>query len=472
MADLTIIDVRELRKVSSSTVRRWCKSGLTHYKIGNIIRIKSDDLKDFLSHFRRDYAFSEKLLKNALTIVPPIGIDRDEGGQSKLAKKSQTCFNYGYGSVYCRKTTSGIVRWYIYYNGAKGKRQRRVVKNAKSREEALAELKQAVLNEHYGPTAEAEKKNLGFKEFAQCYLNDYSKVKKRAWEKSDKVYLNANLIPFFGEYNLVEIDMLLIEKYIAKRLTDDVKKSSINRDLACLRKMLNKAVDWNYLDMNPSAKVKLFPEKDNVRSRVLTEEEEVRLLEESANHLKPILITALSTGMRRGEILKLTWRQIDFEAKQIRVENTKSGRARVVPINQKLNELFINLRSNTGYSSFVFFNSRTGKPYTTIKTAFNAACRRANIKGLWVHDFRRTFACRLLYNGVDIETVKSLLGHHSIVVTQRYTQSNADRKRVAVESLCQKSAKNAGNSAQLTHHRHMSTVRTFAELPAHLFSVN
>ncbi|MFC2169929.1 tyrosine-type recombinase/integrase [Acidobacteriota bacterium] len=389
-----------------------------------------------------------------------------------MAKKGQTCFNYGYGSVYFRKTKSGIIRWYVYFYDAKGKRQRRVAKNAKNREEALAELKQTVLNEHYGRDAEARNKNLSFKEFAQCYLNDYSKVKKRAWEKSDKVYLNANLIPFFGEYNLVQIDMLLIEKYIAKRLNDKVQKSSINRDLSCLRKMLNKAVDWNYLVMNPAAKVKLFPEKDNIRSRVLTEEEEAKLLEESANHLKPILITALNTGMRRGEILKLTWNQINFETKQIRVENTKSGRARIIPINWGLYEVFVNLRSNAGNSSFVFFNTKTGKPFTTIKTAFNAACRRANVKGLWLHDLRRTFACRLLYNGADIETVKSLLGHHSLVVTQRYTHSNDERKKIAVGLLCQKSSKSAGNMAQQTHHRHMSSVRALAELPAHLFSVN
>jgi len=93
------------------------------------------------------------------------------------------------------------------------------------------------------------------------------------------------------------------------------------------------------------------------------------------------------------------------------------------------------LRSRNGQSPYIFPNPRTGRPLITIKTAFNAACRRAGIHGLRFHDLRRTFATHLLHRGADIETVRDLLGYHSIVMTERYLHTNEDRKKRAVELL-------------------------------------
>jgi integrase len=269
------------------------------------------------------------------------------------------------------------------------------------------------------------------------YLRDYSMVKKRAWRSTDRIYLNANLIPYFGEHELTKITTLLVERFITKRVNDGVKKSTLNRDLSCLKKMFNKAIDWNYLSENPLRKVKMFSEKDSVRERILSENEEARLLEESSEHLRSIIVVALNTGMRLGEILNLQWNQVDLRNKRIQVEKTKSGRSRFIPVNDVLLKELQVLRSGDGQTPYLFANPKTGKALTTIKTAFNAACRRSGIKGLWFHDLRRTFATRLLQNGVDIITVQNLLGHHSVVVTERYLHTNEDTKRQAVEMLVQ-----------------------------------
>ncbi|MBW2605286.1 MAG: site-specific integrase [Deltaproteobacteria bacterium] len=138
--------------------------------------------------------------------------------------------------------------------------------------------------------------------------------------------------------------------------------------------------------------------------------------------------------MRAGEIFSLQWSQVDFNSKRIKVERTKNGKYRLIPVNTPLfNELQRLHKQKT--PPYVFTNPRTQKPYTTVKTAFLAACRRAGIENLRFHDLRHTFATRLIEAGVDIETVRDLLGHYSVTLTQRYTHSNNKQKSDAVKAL-------------------------------------
>jgi integrase len=326
----------------------------------------------------------------------------------------------------------------IDYRNPQGERIQKVVRHATCWQGAHEALRNTIFREFYTQNRiNKQKREIKFKDFADMYLRNYSMVKKRAWRSADRIYLNANLIPYFGEYELAKINSLLIEQFITKRVNDGLRKSTINRDLSCLKKMFNKAIDWNYLSENPLKKVKMFSEKDNVRDRILSEEEEARLLEESSEHLRSIIVVALNTGMRLGEILNLQWNQVDLRNKRIQVEKTKSGKSRFIPVNDVLLKEPQVLRSGDGQTPYLFTNPKTGKALATIKTAFNAACRRSGIKGLWFHDLRRTFATRLLQNGVDIITAQNLLGHHSVVVTERYLHTNEDTKRRAVEMLVQ-----------------------------------
>ena len=370
--------------------------------------------------------------------------------------KTKTRYNFGYGAIYQRKTKKGKIRWYLDFKVGK-KRVQKIVPQAVSKDDAAIALQEEigrVFRREYG--IQEDKKHVRFNLFSSKFLKNYSMVKKRAWEKSDKVYIHANLNPFFGDYELEQVDVELIERFVAKRLKGGALKSTINRDLSCLKKMCNKAVDWGYLTENPALKIKQFPEYDNCRNRVLSDAEESGLLESCSEHVRSMVLISLNTGMRRGEIFNLQWNQVDFTNRLIRVEKTKSGKIRYIPMNDDLVSILERLQSVGSHVPFVFLNPQSGKPFTTIKTGFNAACRRAEIEDLRFHDLRRTFATRILQRGADIETVKELLGHHSVLVTQRYTHSNVEAKRYAVDLLNNRGPKTGQKEPMLLHNCDMA----------------
>ncbi len=240
-------------------------------------------------------------------------------------KKKMVRWNYGFGSVYIRKTSQGKERWYIDYI-ADGKRKREVVLNAQSRAEAVLHLKEKnieAFNQLHNSVK--VKTPIDFTKLSESYIKDYAKQNKKTW-KNDECRIKVNLKPYFGKLKLDKITPLDIEKYRAKRLKTGISKSTVNRELALMKKMFNLAIDWELTDVNPVRKVKFFSEKDNLKERILTFNEETLLLEKSQSYLKPILTLALNTGMRKGEVLGLKWGQVDLDAGLIKVENTKSGR--------------------------------------------------------------------------------------------------------------------------------------------------
>jgi len=341
--------------------------------------------------------------------------------------KSATRLNLGYGAVYQRKTKQGRVRWYLDYHNQRGKRVQRVAKNAQSAEEAAVELRVEIGRVFRAENGlESEKKIPTFSELATMYLKDYALVNKRSW-KTDEFRLRA-LGAFFNGYALDEITPQVIERFRSERLRLEESRSTINRRMALLKKMFNLAKDWGYAKENPVCKVRFFSEKENERVRVLSEDEERRLLEACNGDLRLIIFVGLHTGMRRGEILNMKWADIDLSKNEIRIPHSKSGRPRFIPINQTLRAILEGLRANTGKSALVF-------PFKSVRTAFEKACIRAEIDGLSFHDLRRTFGTRLLEKGVNIVTISRYYGHSSLLVTQRYLHPRDDLNREAVERL-------------------------------------
>jgi integrase len=171
---------------------------------------------------------------------------------------------------------------------------------------------------------------------------------------------------------------------------------------------------------------------------------------ECAGHLKPIVITALNTGMCRGEILSLKWDNVDMKHGFILLDKTKNGELREIPINATLRATLEALprRIDGGH---VFVNPVTGGPYGDIKTGFNRACKKAGIKDFHFHDCRHTFASHLVMAGVDITTVKELLGHKTLTMTLRYAHLAPSHKVRAVDVL--DNTINGLSTDILTHHR-------------------
>lgn len=288
--------------------------------------------------------------------------------------------------------------------------------------------------------AELMKGNLGIlQNKEQTYLYDatdiylqYSETNKNSY-KSD-LSMTKHIKEFFKNIELNSITPKTIEdfkQYLINKY--ELKNSSINRHLEALSKMFNLCIANGLIENNPLKDVKKM-KKDNYTVRFLTKSEEKTLFEHLPERLKPLVICALKTGMRKGEILNLKWSNIDFNKNCIELLRTKSGKKRKIPISKILKDVFLKLKKDSK-SEYVFVNPQSNEPYNDIKKSFTTAVKAAKIKNFRFHDLRHTFATRLIEKGVDIVVVKELLGHASITTTMIYVHSDAERKRNAINLI-------------------------------------
>jgi integrase len=295
-----------------------------------------------------------------------------------------------------------------------------------------------------------DRKEVRFDVFADEFIELYAKPNKRSWSRDETslVHLKA----FFKDRLLSEISPDQVADYMAqrKKAVRLVKKnpvpispSTCNRELTLLKTLLAKAVEWQRIESNPAAKVKKFREPRS-RERILTPEEMRRLVDVAAPHLKPILIVALNTAMRRSEILSLKWTDLNFPERFISIENSKSGDPRKVPMNDLVIGIFKDLARTSDY---VFPNSETDSSIKSVKTAFRTSCRNAKIKSFRFHDLRHTAASAMVSGGTDLVTVSRILGHSSILMTMRYAHPTDQNKRRAVDVLAENFAENGKKPA-------------------------
>jgi integrase len=268
-------------------------------------------------------------------------------------------------------------------------------------------------------------------EFGKRYM-EYAKANKRSWLRDEQML--RHLDEFFGtERQLAEITAADIEGYKLRRKAK-VSGSTVNRELALLKRMFNLAISWDlFLDANPFRKVKFFREV-NFGLRVVSPEEEEKLLRNASPYIQDIMRFALNTGLRIGEIFGLQWASVDLEKNILNVFAPKTQKLRTVPINSEA-RMVLDYWALGKRNEFVFYNPETGTPFVDLKGGFGLACRKSGIEGVTWHTLRHTFASRLVDRGVDIVTVQQLLGHSTITVTMRYTHTNLDSKRAAVARL-------------------------------------
>jgi excisionase family DNA binding protein len=433
---LTTKELASLIGVSPWTIRRRVKEwAIPFIRFGQNIRFKEGVIDTWLAQRTSN---PSPIPESALNVdLQPEKYDkiRGQGGFGEMAKaKSKARYNFGFGAIYQRKTKQGEIRWYLDYRDATGKRVQRIVRHAKTCQEAAEELVRVVREEHIrAGGAVAEKKDIKFDVFADTFFQDYvlPTYKKGMLEKSRM----RKLTDFFGGYTLREVTPMMIERFRAERLAAGNKRSTVNRFLALMKRMYTLAINEGLAKENPVKKVKFFSEADNIKERILNPEEEKRLMAVAPPRLRPILVIALNSGLRFSEIMNLEWKHIDFNGRRLRVERTKSKKVRYVNMNNPLLEELLQLRVSANGSPYLFLNPKTGKPFTLVRKSFLTACKKAGIQGLRFHDLRHTFATRLIQKGVDIETVRALLGHYSIVLTQRYTHSNNEMKQRAVDAI-------------------------------------
>ncbi len=353
---LTTPQAAEYLQIHPQTLYR--KKEIPRARIGRSIRFKKSDLDKYVEqNTTNPPSFYQPFLNSQsfnLKSLHENGMNYS-GGKNGMAKaKSQSRLNIGIGAVYPRKFRCGI-RWFMDYRDKNGKRVQRVVKHAQSQQEALTALQEEIrrvfdaeynLKREYG--------SMKFEILAEKYLELHAKVNKRGWKKADKIYLGCHLVPYFGEHEIAGINSELIERYKKLRLEEGAKKSTINREMSCLRLIFNKAIGWGYLDRSPMKDFKFFSEKDNYMQRVLSSEEEARLLENCASRaVKDFIVFGLNTGMRKSEVLSLEWKNVSLEKRTILVTMTKSGKNREIPINDTLYSLLARLHGSNGSGPYV-----------------------------------------------------------------------------------------------------------------------
>ncbi len=273
-----------------------------------------------------------------------------------------------------------------------------------------------------------------FDDFVKTFYELHSCVNKKAKGIKRDEQLIKHLVDHFGGRYLYEIKPQMIEEYKALR-QGLVAPATVNKELACLKTMFNKAILWGKVAENPVRSVKLLKE-DNRRLRYLDQGEITKLIASCPDHLRPIVTIAVFTGMRKGEILNLTWDAIDLNRGIIYLLDTKNGEKREVLMNDIVSQA-ISTVERTPDNPYVFL-SHTDKPYTEVRKSFSTALKMSGIKDFRFHDLRHTYASQLVMMGVDIKTVQELMGHKSIEMTLRYSHLSSDHKRRAVDLLGQR----------------------------------
>jgi integrase len=280
----------------------------------------------------------------------------------------------------------------------------------------------------------------------------------------------------FINFDLSDITEGLVKDWRADRLKAGIAKTTIDREVSMLSTVLTHAVQVSrVLQVNPLRGLKPLVKASAKINKVrfLHDDEEVRLREALAerdhdmrakraqmnrwlaarsqpalvdypehfvDHLEPIVLTLLGTGLRFGELTHMRWTAVDLRSRMLTVEgdNAKTGRTRYVPMPAEVMSIVSRwrARSRVGLHDLVFPGEH-GRPLVDVKTAWAALLRRARIENFRLHDLRHSYASRLVQRGVNLFSVQQLLGHTSPIMTQRYAHLGPDHLADAVAVLDQ-----------------------------------
>ncbi len=381
-----------------------------------------------------------------------------------------------------RVQPSGAMTYYFSYRNGQGTRKRYRVGNSESlspaqaRDQAILLSARVVAGEDI---QEAKKRERQVAKLAMSQTLDGFLIHNyEPWATSQRKSGSATVRRIRSNFDhlmhrsLHDINLWVIEKWRSKQLKGGKAKTTINRDVMSLKACLSRAVEWDVLDENPLQKLRPIRTDNLSRARYLTDEEErslrktlrerdeqlrqrrdngnnwrrerhKRVLPDLAvrffsDYLHPMVLLTVNTGLRRGEVLQLKWSDVDLLQRKliIRGDNAKSGKTRYVPLNDEALKTLQHWRSDTESTEWVFAG-RDGKRMLAIKTSWTGVLQSAAITDFRWHDLRHHFASRLVMKGVDLNTVRELLGHSDLSMTLRYAHLSPEHKADAVARLCE-----------------------------------
>lgn len=294
-------------------------------------------------------------------------------------------------------------------------------------------------------TAEARRRTVA--DLIERYVEDVLPTKSAAAQKKQAPQL-AWWASELGHLSLVDCTpsaLVAARDGLAKGMTSRGRRSpaTVNRYLAILSHAFTKAVrEWEWLTVNPMGKVDRLTEARG-RVRYLDELELKRLLSaceaSRSRALYPVVVLALSTGMRQGEILGLRWRDVDLERCRLTLEDTKNGERRGVPLaNRALARLREHARLRRLDTDLVFPGTvragRTTKP-ANIRNAWERAVAVAELEDFRFHDLRHTAASYLAMNGATLAEIAEVLGHKTLAMVKRYAHLSPAHTAGVVERM-------------------------------------
>lgn len=313
------------------------------------------------------------------------------------------------------------------------------------------------------------KKNYTLNDFIE---NEYAPWRYANRKRADEdIYrIKARFGDDFGNELLSNIVPLLVDRWRSKRVISGIKPITVNRDIAILKALLSKAEEWEIIPINPLSKFKPAAVDSVAKVRYLTKNEETRLKAALKNrdeklkvaraqgnewrkargyelyvdlsqftfadHLSPMVLLSINTGLRQGELFSLHWNNINFEHAVLTVggDNAKSGKTRHVPLNVIALQVLKNWQEQASAKGLVF-QSYSGVQFDNVKKSWMSLLKAAEIENFRWHDMRHHFVSKLVMAGVDLNTVRELLGHADIKMTLRYAHLAPEHKAKAVAKL-------------------------------------
>lgn len=329
-------------------------------------------------------------------------------------------------------------KWGINYIDPNGKQVRRIISEYReTAERVLKKIEMDIIEGKYLDKKKVEP--VLFEDFVEEFLKNYVYLENRR-PKNVEGRLRK-IAGWFRGKALHTIDTRMIRQYLTQ-LLEVSKPATVNRHLAMLRCMFNRAIEWKALNgENPTNGIKKLPE-DNERCRWLTDKEQAFLLDCCHGITLSIVMTALQTGLRWNEIMNLKWSQspksnyVDFDNNVIVIHSawSKGKKSRFIPLSYALRCELLALKK-TAKSEYIFANPKMGKPFNNIRRSFTRAVKESGLEGLKFHDLRHVFASRLVQKGVDLYVVQQLLGHSSPKMTQRYAHIQPDHFKTAINEI-------------------------------------
>lgn len=341
--------------------------------------------------------------------------------------------------------------WYVdTYIREPGKKRRRVRERSPIQtKRGTEEYERSLVLQSFSPTSDTPAPRFG--EFSLEFMKTYAATNNRVTEfEAKRLTLRKHLVPFFGGMLLSEIGAREVEAFKAAKLAEQTKHGkrarspkSVNNYLGTLRKMLNTAKEWGHIDSVPTIKAVKLPPPEFA---FLSFDEARRVIDGAEpGQWRTLILLALKTGMRTGELIALRWEDVDLRAGRIKVRRStalgvvgppKSGKTRTVPL-ASATVAALDAWRRASHDHGLVFRDSEGAMLTKsrLKTPLWKACDAGKVRRVRMHVLRHTFASHLAMRGVSLRAIQELLGHSTIAMTERYSHLSPEVSRSAVDML-------------------------------------